>query len=365
MSDKFDRIDPILSGESNIEQLRSVVITRAQDKDQTEENLTKAANDLYIAPFATKEKIEAFYKNDKTPYKLLMSELAANNLTEDFYNIMHNIKSQASFIDFINYEPKNYYQFFIEKTEFIDGFIVDPEKFKKLMYCISCISYDGHGKTEILFNLLFDKTTLVNNMDLFIDGIHIELKGSSGKTNGGMLKSNKQINHPKIIMNTIKECLKNDIDEYDLDGTTTSGPLGFKKIVKILKEHNIDNRVIITALATGIFSQFFDSKWFNQFMMFVNLIDFKEETLAEQLYRLHGVCAIISYKLVDKWQYLCVNDVESGKYLIIDIPKGESIENISWRDYKALYDDINIIFRGGPSTTANDERSYVSQIYCV
>ena len=355
----------ILSGESDIEQLRSEVINRAQDENQTEENLIKAKNDLYLAPFSTKEKIEAFFKNDSVAYELLISKLAANNLTESFYNIMHHIKQLPDFEDFINYEPKDYYSFFINKTEFVDGFVVNPYEFENLIRFISMISYDGHGKTEIAFNLFFDKTTLLNHTDLYVNGKHGELKASYGKYNGGMIKSSKQINHPRIIIETIKNCLKNDIDPNILNDVTTSGIKGFNNLVNILRENNISDKFIITAVANGIFSQFFDFTWLNQFMMFVNLIDWNEDTLAEQLYRLHGVCAIISYKIVDKWDYLCVSDVESGKYLIIDIPQGQTMEDISWRDYKMLYDNKDIIFRGGPSTTAKDERSYVSTIYCV
>ena len=355
----------ILSGGSNLDELRSEVITRANDRNQTEENLIKAKNDLYLAPFSTKEKIEAFFKNDMVAYELLISKLAANNLTESFYNIMHHIKKLPDFDEFITYEPKNYYQFFIEKTEFIDGYIVNPDEFKFLLQFISMISYDGHGKTEIAFNLFFDKTTLLNHKDLYVNGKHIELKSSYGKSNGGMIKSSKQINHPKIIIDTIKDCLKNDIDPNILNDVTTSGIKGFNNLVNILRENNVSDKFIITAVANSIFSQFFDLIHFNQFMMFVNLINWNEEKLAEQLYRLHGVCAIISYKIVDKWDYLCVSDVESGKYLIIDIPQGQKIEDISWKDYKILYNNENIIFRGGPSTTAKDERSYVSTIYCV
>jgi len=354
-----------LPGQSNIEELRSVVITRANDENQTEENLTKAANDLYLAPFTTKEKIEAFFKNDKTAYKLLISELSSNNLIEDFYTIIHNIKTQASFKDFITYKDKNYYQFFVEKTEFNKDFTLDETKFKNLMNFISRICYDGHGKCEILFNLLFNNTTLISDKDLYVDNNHVELKSSIGKISGGLIKGNKQINHPMIILNTIKDCLKEDINVSVLDDCTTSGINGFKNIVNILRENNIEDRMIIDSVAMGIFLQFFNMKNFNQFMMFINRIKFDKEKLAEQLFRLHGVCAIINYKITCKWEYLCVCDVDSGKYLIIDVPKVENIDDISWKDYKVLYDNEDIYFRNGPATMARDERGYVSSIYCV
>ena len=354
-----------LPGQSNIEQLRSVVISRANDENQTEENLTKAANDLYLAPFSTKEKIEAFFKNDKVAYKLLMSELSSNNLTEDFYKVMHNMTKQASFSDFIKYTNKNYYDFFIEKSEFNEQFDLDDTSFRNLMNFITRISYDGHGKGEILLNLLFNNTVLDNYTDLYVDGKRVELKCGIGKTNGGMLKGNKQINHPRIILQTIKDCLKNDIDVSILDDCTTSGIKGFNNIVNILKENNVDDRLIIDSIATGVFSQFFDMNNFNQYMMFINRIKFNSDTLGEQLYRLHGVCAMINYKLVCKWDYFVCLDAESGKYFIIDIPKVDNINDISWKDYKVIYDNNDIIFRAGPSTTAKDERGYVSTVYCV
>lgn len=354
-----------LPGESNMDRLRSVVITRANDENQTEENLTKAANDLYLVPFGTKEKIEAFFKNDKVAYKLLMSELSSNNKTEDFYTVMHNMTKQPSFTDFINYKNKNYYDFFVEKTEFGEVYNLDETSFIMLMDFITRICYDGHGKGEILLNLLFENTVLDPYTDLYVDGKRVELKCSIGKKNGGMLKGNKQINHPRIILETIKDCLKDDIDVSILDGCTTSGIRGFNNIVKILREKGVDDRLIINAIATGVFSQFFDMKNFNQYMMFINRIKFNSETLGEQLYRLHGVCAMINYKLVCKWDYFVCLDAESGKYFVIDIPKVEIIEDVSWKDYKAIYDDEDIIFRAGPDTYADDERGYVSKIYCV
>ena len=354
-----------LPGQSNIDRLRSVVITRANEENQTEENLTKAANDLYLAPFATKEKIEAFFKNDKVAYKLLMSELSTNNKTEDFYKVMHNMTKQPSFFDFIKYDKKNYYDFFNEKTEFNEAFDLDNETFKDLMNFITRICYDGHGKGEILLNLLFENTVLDPYTDLYVDGKRVELKCSIGKTNGGMLKGNKQINHPRIILETIKDCLKDDIDVSILNDCTTSGIRGFNNIVNILRENEVADKLIIDAIATGVFSQFFDMKNFNQYMMFINRIMFSPDILGEQLYRLHGVCAMINYKLVCKWDYFVCLDAESGKYFIIDIPKVESIDDISWKDYKSIYENKDIIFRAGPSTTAKDERGYVSTIYCV
>ena len=357
--------DKIVPGQSNKERLRSVVIERANQENQTEENLTRAANDLYIAPFSTKEKIEAFFKNDKVAYKLLISELSSNNKTEDFFEIMNHISKQALFSDFINYEKKNYYDFFISKTEFNESFVLDDKTFKDLMQFISKICYDGHGKGEILLNLFFDNTVLHPYTDLYVDGKRVEIKCSFGKTNGGMLKGNKQINHPKIILETIKDCLKNDIDISILDECTTSGIKGFNNIVNILLAAEVDDKLIIDAVSTGVFSQFFEMKNFNQYMMFVNRIKFNHDTLGEQLYRLHGVCAMINYKLTCKWDYFVCLDAESGKYFIIDIPKVDDIDDISWKDYKAIYDNEEIIFRAGPSTTAKDERGYVSTIYCV
>ena len=363
MSNYEEKIMPGQS-EEEVAQLQSEVVELVYLPGQTKENLVGAKNRLFIASFETKEKIEAFFKNDLVAYKLLISELESNDLKADFYNIMNNISSLPSFSDFIKYNG-SMYDFILENTIFKDNFEVNEVKFYDLMKFICLICYDGHGKSEILLNLFLNNTTLLQRRDLYVDNIHVELKCSKGNISGGMIKGAKQVSHPKIILDTIKNCLKDDMDISKLDNATTSGIRGFTDIVNILRGEKIDDELIIYSISNGLFSQFFDLKDNSQFNMFIRHIKFNDETLAEQLYRIHGVLAIISYQLSDNWEYLCVCDAISGKYTIIEALPISNINDVNWKDFMKLYNNDKIIFKNGPSTTAKDERGYVSTIYCV
>jgi len=353
-----------LPGQSEIKELQSEVVELVYHPEQTKENLIGAKNKLFITPFNTKEKIEAFFKNDITAYKLLMSELESNDLKANFYTIMNNIKSFPSFKDFLVYNG-SMYDFILENTEFIDNFKVNEVDFYKLLKFICLISYDGHGKSEILLNLFLNNTILLSKKDLYVDDTHVELKCSKGNISGGMIKGAKQVSHPKIILDTIKNCLSSDIDVSLLDNATTSGIRGFTNIIDILRNKNVDDELIIYSISNGLFSQFFDTKDNSQFNMFVRHIKFNSADLASQLHRIHGVLAIISYQLSDNWKYLCVCDAISGKYTIVEALDIKDIKDVNWKDFMKLYNNDKIIFKNGPSTTAKDERGYVSTIYCV
>jgi len=354
----------IVPGQSKFEKLQSEVVELVYHPEQTEENLIGAKNRLFIAPFETKEKIEAFFKNDIVAYKLLISELESNDLKSIFYEIMHNIETLPSFSDFIKYDG-SMYDFILENTVFNNNFEVNEVKFYELMKFICLICYDGHGKSEILLNLFLNNTTLLSRRDLYVDDIHVELKCSKGNISGGMIKGAKQVSHPRIILETIKDCLKDDIDISILDNATTSGIRGFIDIVNVLRENNVDDELIVYSISNGLFSQFFDLKDNLQFNMFIRHIKFNYDELASQLYRIHGVLAIISYQLSDNWKYLCVCDAISGKYTIIEALDIKDIKDVNWKDFMKLYNNDKIIFKNGPSTTAKDERGYVSTIYCV
>lgn len=360
----IDYEEKIVPGQSKFEKLQSEVVELVYHPEQTEENLIGAKNRLFIAPFETKEKIEAFFKNDIVAYKLLISELESNDLKSVFYEIMHNIKTLPSFSDFIKYDG-SMYDFILENTIFNNDFKVNEIKFYELMKFICLICYDGHGKSEILLNLFLNNTTLLSRRDLYVDDIHVELKCSKGNISGGMIKGAKQVSHPRIILETIKDCLKDDVDISILDNSTTSGIRGFIDIVNVLRENNVDDELIIYSISNGLFSQFFDLKDNLQFNMFIRHIKFNHDELASQLYRIHGVLAIISYQLSDNWKYLCVCDAISGKYTIIEALDIKDIKDVNWKDFMKLYNNDKIIFKNGPSTTAKDERGYVSTIYCV
>ena len=159
--------------------------------------------------------------------------------------------------------------------------------------------------------------------------------------------------------------MKDDVDISILDNSTTSGIRGFIDIVNVLRENNVDDELIIYSISNGLFSQFFDLKDNLQFNMFIRHIKFNHDELASQLHRIHGVLAIISYQLSDNWKYLCVCDAISGKYTIIEALDIKDIKDVNWKDFMKLYNNDKIIFKNGPSTTAKDERGYVSTIYCV
>lgn len=341
--------------------LKNSINERVNLPDQKIENLRIANDVLYLASNNVIERMNKFFEHYPKLQKLVESQLIINSDKEFFYTAIDNIVTLPSLDSYLNSDVKDIYYVIMNNTVFKDDFtnnVLSSEDNKsKWLSClknIDSIVWPEHGEHEILLNFFINGGSLVPGSDINVEGIKIE-----AKKNFGMLKGAQAPAHPQVIINTIKEYIRDEVKNQKVfDNISLGGPRTIKKSIELLLDNSeLTVNEIAYYFALGYFSQYFTLSNAIQFNIFLQHLKFNYSninTLVDQIYRLHGILSIIHYQITDKWDYLFICDNESGHYEVIKAYGGETILDIHWKYYIDLYNNENITFSGGPRAKEDD-----------
>lgn len=339
--------------------IQQSIYNRMVDPRQSIENLNIANDVLYISSNNVTERMNKFFEHYPKLKKLVESQLIINCSKEFFYDAIDNIKELPDLDTYLYSETKDLYYVILTKTLYTDEFnkkLEDEEFRNKWISCLKIVDtivWPEHGEHEILLNFFIKNGKMMPGSDINVEGHKIEAKKPFG-----MLKGAQTPQHPKIIFNTVKNFIKDEVNESVINKLAFGGIRNIKKSIELLSEEsNLTLQEITYYIAIGYFSQYFLLSDITKFNMFLQNIKFDYNNitnLASQIFRIHGVLSVINYQITDNWEYLFVCDNDSGRYEVIKSFGADNILDVNWKYYMELFTNKNIGFTGGPRAKEDD-----------
>ena len=361
----------ILESEDIISLKDKIVNYIKDNEDIPLDNLKRAYNVLQNISKETYDKLNIIYKGNKEGLQYLIQILEKTGQKSEFLTALidkenfptfNDLVSNNNLFDLVKEQKFKFNEIFNNESQLNDFLKMLIEKSYK-------VAGKGVGCGELFLTTLFKNTSHPNKGDVKIDDEEIEVKFSSSfSDNGGRLIPAKSTLKTVDEMATyLEQALKDkgidNFDNIDINANKKIIIAGQKYINNIFStfENKIDKKDIFNILAKMYFYQFNNlSDKEDEFDKFISKIT---NYSFDNLIKIHGCLALISYQLSDNWSWLLVGVTKTSDYCMINA-KDCSYDNFA-KSMEDLMKRNDFTFKKYPSNTngAHPMQDRVCQIY--
>lgn len=365
---------------NDIESLKTTLINYIKDENNVfnAKDLKRAYKVLQKINDEDYQNLLNLYNKNEKGLEILIDILEKYGDKDRFLKALLNKEKFPQFSDLKIDKKDNIFELVKDKKFNIYTFFENDEELNEFLKTLIEESYRTSGKVigagELFLTTLFQNTKHPDKSDVNISNNEIEVKFSkSYSANGGRLIPAKNTLRSVKEMSEFFEnlLLKKHIN---LDGIVRNsngeiliaGPKHMNNIFEYLEKQGLDRKIVFIMLAKMYFYQFLniqDKK--DEFDEFIKKFIKNNECSFDNLLKIHGSLALMSYNLADNWQYLFIGVLNDGKYYILDGAEC-AIDNFS-NNLQNLINKAgdNFTFKNYPSNTdgAQPMQDKACQIY--
>jgi hypothetical protein len=350
--------------ESNdIMSLKKKLMDYLENNDFDAKDLKRAYKVLQKIDDEDYKKLLAIYSKNEKGLEILINILEKYGDKDGFLKALLTKENFPEFKDLKIDKKDNLLSLVKDKKYKIHEFFDDETEFDNFLNALLKESYRISGKVigagELFLITLFKDAKHPDKSDVNIADNEIEVKFSSGysKDGGRLTPAKNTLCSVKEMSEYFERLLK--AKHINLDGIVRnssndiliSGKKYINQIFDYLESQGIDKKTTFVLLSKMYFYQFLniqDKKpEYDRFI--ANFVKTNDCTF-DNLLKIHGALALMSYHKADEWQYLFIGVLQDGSYYMLNGNRC-SIDNFENNLKDLINSDNDFTFKNYPSNT--------------